>query len=143
MGQFLNLRSAKGSHFTGAIAQNAQEAEDLTGLAWNKIVIRGVMIQADQQLRFRVIFWAKDSLDDTDLDADAYIGEVEVDLVAYGYQIAGANQYYLDIRGLALDYQDEDSTNELHISLQNLSAAAKNAGATGEVVVEISYEESR
>lgn len=143
MGQFLTLRSDKDSHFTGAIAQNAVESENLTGLAWNKVRIRGIMLQADQQLKFRLIFWSKDTLDDTNLDLDAYIGEQEVDLVASGFQVAGANQWYLDIRGLSIDYQDEDSTNELHISLQNLSPTAKAAGATGEVVVEVTMEESR
>lgn len=142
MGQFLTLRSDKDTHFTGQIVQNAQETENLTGLAWSKVRITGIMLQADQQLNFRVILWSKDTFDDTDLDADAFIAEVQVPLVTAGFQVAGANQWYLDIRGVEIPYQDEDSTNEVHISLQNLSATAKNAGATGEVVVELAYEQA-
>ena len=137
---FYTLRSDKDNHFTGALATNAKEDENLSGLLGNKIRIVGVALQSDQNLDYRVIFWKKDSFDDTDLDLDRFCGEVELDLPTYGYQIAGANQYYLDMRGLDIDYEDEDETYELHISLMNLSATGKNAGATGEVVIEIYYE---
>lgn len=126
MGQSLQIRSDKDSHFTGQITQNAQEAENLTGVAWNKVRVRGVMIASDQQLRFVLRFWRTDGFDDTNLDSDAFIGEIELDLVTFGRQIAGAGHWMMDLRGLSLDIQDEDATNEFHVSLQNLSATAKD-----------------
>ena len=138
--RFHTIRTDKDTHFSGAIAQNAKEDENLTGLLNNKCRITGVSLQSDQALDYRVIFWKTDGFDDTDLDDDTFCGEVEVDLPFYGYQIGGANQYYLDVRGLEIDYEDEDASNELHVSLMNLSATGKEAGAIGEVVVEIYYE---
>jgi hypothetical protein len=137
---FHKIRSDKDTHFYGAIVQNAKEDESLTGLLANKVRITGVAIQADQNLSFRVIFWSKDTFDDTDLDLDEYCGEVSLDLSTNGFRIAGANQYYLDMRGLELDYEDDDATKELHLSLMNLSATSKNATTTGEVVIEVYYE---
>lgn len=137
---FYTLRSDKDSHFTGAIAQNAKEDENLTGLLGNKVRITGVSLQADENLSFRVVFWKTDGFEDADLDLDRFCGEVVIDLPTDGYQIAGANQYYLDMRGLDIDYEDEDASNELHVSLMCLTAAGKTAGAGGEVVLEIFYE---
>lgn len=134
------LRSDKDSHFTGAINQNATEEENLTGLIANKIRITGVSVQSDQSLDYKLIFFKTDGFADTDLDLDTFASEQEMDLPSYGWRIAGANQYYMAVDGLAIDYQDDDETHELHVALQNLSATAKNAGATGEVVVEIRYE---
>lgn len=135
------LVTDKDTHFTGAIATNAVEEENLTALVTNKIRIVGVAIQSDQQLDYRAIFFSKDSFADTDLDVDTFVGEVELDMLSYGFQIAGANQWYMVVNGLSIDYEDEDGTCELHTSLQNLSAAAKNAGATGEVKLVFEYEE--
>ena len=138
--QIFSIRTDKDVHFTGAILQNAKEDENLTGLVTNKIRISGISLQADEQLDYRVIFWSKDIFDDTDLDLDAYLGEAELDLTNFGFRIGGANQYYLDLRGIDIDYEDKDATRELHISLMNLSAAAKTAGGNGEVIAEIYYE---
>ncbi len=138
---FSTLRSDKDTHFTGAIAQNAKEDENLAGLVSNKIRITGVSIQAKENLNFRLIFWGTDGFDDTNLDNDKFQAETKLDIPTYGYRIGGANQYYLDMRGVEIDYEDLDRTQELHISLMCLSAAGKTAGANGEVVVEVFYEE--
>lgn len=138
--KFHTLRSDKDTHFTGAIAQNAMEDENLTGLLSNKMRITGINLQADENLDFRVIFWKTDGFENADLDLDRFCGEVQVDLPTNGYRIAGANQYYLDVRGLDIDYEDEDASNELHVSLMCLSAAGKTAGGGGEVVLEVFYE---
>lgn len=137
---FYTLRSDKDTHFTGAIAQNAKEDEDLTGLLGNKVRITGVSLQADENLSFRVIFWKTDGFDNTSLFLDRFCGEVTIDLPTNGYRIGGANQYYLDMRGLDIDYEDEDASNELHVSLMCLTAAGKTAGAGGEVVLDVYYE---
>ena len=138
---FYTLRTDKDSHFTGAIAQNATEEENLTGLNTNKVRITSVAIQSDQQLDYRVILFNSDTFADTDLDADRYFADVELDLPSYGFRIAGAGQYYMVVNGLSIDYEDLDASKELHVALQNLSATGKNAGATGEVVVLFGYEE--
>lgn len=134
------LRSDKDVQFTGAIAQNAKEDENMTGLLSDKIRITGVSIQAKENLTFRLIFWGTDGFDDTNLDTDKFQDEIKLDIPTYGFRIGGANQYYMDMRGVEVDYEDLDKTKELHISLQCLSAAGKTAGANGEVVVEIYYE---
>lgn len=138
--QFNLVRTDKDTHFTGALVQYAKEDENLTGLLANKGRITGITLQADQRLHYKLLVWYKDGFDDTDLDLDMFCGEIDVDLSIYGIQIAGANQWYLDIRGLHLDYDDLDESKELHISLFNSDPTAKAAGATGEVVVVITYE---
>lgn len=135
------ITSDKDTHFYEAINQNATEEENLTGLVANKIRIVGVAIQADQSLDFRCIFFSTDDFANTDLDVDDFIGEVELDIPSYGFQIAGANQYYMVVNGLSIDYTDDDGTNELHIALQNLSSTAKNQTTTGEVRIVVMYEE--
>lgn len=134
------LATDKDTHFTDAIVMNAHETENLTGLESDEIFIRGVNIQSIQDLNYRAIFWSSDSFEDTDLDTDAYLDHVDLDLTAApAFRINTANQYYLDVSGLGIIYEDEDGTNELHISIQNLSGVAKIAGATGAIQLDILY----
>ncbi len=136
------IESDKDVNFTSAIAVNAKEDENLTGLQSNRILIVGAAIQADENKHYRVLFWRTDGFDDTDLDLDRFIGAVDLDLSTNGFQIAVTNQYYLDEklgRGGGLEYVDEDDTNELHVSLQNLGPGTKAAGAPGEIKISISY----
>lgn len=78
------IRSDKDVHFTGALAKNESEQENLTELISNKIIIQGVAISAAQSLHFRLEFYSKDSFTDSDLDEDTFIGAVELDLTKYG-----------------------------------------------------------
>ena len=137
---FYTVSSDKDQHFTGVIIQNAKEDENLPGLLGNKVRIVGVSLQSAQSLHYRVIFWSKDSFNNAALDLDAFCGEIDCDFPAYGFQIGGAGQYYLDIRGVDIDCEDGDGTQELHISLLNRSVANKNAGAAGAVKVVVYYE---
>ncbi len=138
---FSRLKSDKDANFTGALATNAIKTENITGLAFNKIVIKRVSIQSDQQLNYALLFWAKDTFQTSDFDTDSFLGEVTLDLTAIGRRIAGAGQYYADLE-LNFQYQDDDGSRELHVGLLNLDATSKIAGATGEVVVEVFYEEA-
>lgn len=138
---FHSVKTDKDTHFTGAIVQWATEEENLGGLIANKVRITGIAIQSDQQLDYRVVLFSRDTFANADLDVDTFYTEVELDMVSYGFQIAGAGQYYMAVNGLSVDYEDLDGSGELHIALQNLSAVAKNAGATGEVRLEFVYEE--
>ena len=130
----------KDTQFTTAIAQNAIEEENITGLSDNKITITGIAFQAKEALSYRLWVFGTDGFADTDLDADQFIKYVDFDFATANGQIAGAGQYYLAQTDLNIDYEDEDATNELHLALQNLSASAKTADADGEVKVKVSYK---
>lgn len=139
------IKTDKDSHFTGSLATNAMEFENITGLETNSCTIVQVEILSDQNLDWDVYFFAKDTADDTDLDLDEAIGRAKF-VVADGEQIAAAGPYRYStatasgysFRGVR--YIDTDKTHELHMGLVNRNATSKNAGATGEVVVRIVYE---
>lgn len=133
------IRSDKDMHFTGAILQNAKEDENLTGLASNKIRIKRIRAQSDQNLDWQWYLWSTDTMDDVDLDIDSFRGRYLHDAIE-GEQLAGANQYYYDSGPVDLSYEDLDGSFEGHISLVNRSAVAKIAGANGEVIVDMDYE---
>lgn len=138
---FFTTRSDKDTEFTGAIAQYAMELEALGWITSPKIRIVKVAMEADQALDWRLIFWSKSTADDTDLDVDSFEGDVELDMASFGFQIAGAGQYYMEVDGLDIYYANENGSKVCQVALQNLSATAKNAGATGEVTVKLTYEE--
>lgn len=127
-------------YFRSAIAQNTKEDANISGLQGNHIHVLAVIIQALEQLSYRVLFWTKDTFDDVDIDQDSYVDHVDLDLPNLGVQIAGAGQFYLAQRlDPPLLYIDQDETRELHVSLENLSAASKTAGADGEVKLTFAY----
>ena len=135
------IETDKDVKFTGTISQYDHETENLTGLTDNRIFVRGVNIQADQNLKFRLIFWTKDTFANTDLDEDSYIDDVILDMsdTENTFRINNTGQYYLNVSDLNILYEDKDTTNELHISLQNLSTTDKATGVTGEVQLDIKY----
>jgi hypothetical protein len=133
------IRSDKDVNFTGALVQNAKQDAALAGLASNKIRIKRVKAQSDQNLDWQYYFWKTSTTDDTDLDIDSFCGRVTIDSIQ-GEQIAGANQYYYDNGRTDLPYECLDGTFVLNASLVNRSAIAKIAGATGENVLEVEYE---
>lgn len=140
------LSSDKDTHFTESIAENAVEKENLEGLASNKITITKIAIQAMENLDFEVMFFGKNTFENTDLDVDSFQAFERLDIPTYGIRIGAANQYYLDISGLAIDYEDEDAAKEwlgyvptLHVALRCRSAAGKSAGAAGQVKLTFTY----
>ncbi len=137
---FTVIESDKDSQFEGALAQYAKLDENLTGLLSDSIRITGIGILSDQQLHYKLIFWYKDTFEDADLDVDEYCGEIDLDIPTYGFQVGGAGTWYLDVRNLHLDYIDGDASKELHVSLINMSVAAKLADPNGNVKVFITYE---
>lgn len=134
------LESEANGHFQASLALNAKGDENLSGLLVNEIEILSVALQAKQQLHYRAWFWSKNTFDDPDLDEDSYVDHVELDLENFGARIGGANQFYLNSRlDPPLRYVDEDATRELHISLQNKSTTAKDAGVGGQVKLRFMY----
>lgn len=129
------IRSDKDAQFTGAIAQNAIELESFGTLVTPKVVISRITILSDQNLSWRLIFFSTAAADDTDADVDSMVDWFDF-VDTSGFQIAGAGLYRYAASGLEFHYGPAGRT--LHVALMNLSAAGKNAGATGEVVVEVS-----
>lgn len=147
--------SDKDLHFTGALATNAAEEENLTGLKFPTGVIESVTLTSDQNLDWDLYFFATDALSDTNLDTEHYLGKVRF-VATDGEQIAGAGQYYYDTATCsyafrpfayvdkdAIDWYDTQSgaqsAPEIHVALVNRNATSKNAGATGEVGVRVVF----
>lgn len=134
---FYTIKTDKDSHFTGSIAQYAKEDESLVGLITNKIDITGIAIYSDQNIKYKVLFFSKDTFDDSDLDLESYNAQVNLNLPVDGFLFGST--YYMDVNGLEIQYEDEDVTNELHLSLYNCGGLGKTAGANGEVVIKVTY----
>ena len=132
-------RSNKDTHFTGALATDAMELESFDVQSPTKII--RVTLWADQQLDWDVMFFSSSGADDTDADLDTMIDWVEF-TSSDGKQIAGAGLYRYSVSGLDLRFKSTDArdSKQVHIGLINRNATSKNAGATGEVVVEVEYE---
>lgn len=126
-------------HFTGAIAMNAQEMESIAGLLGNKINIKGVNAQSMQELKLRLIIWASDEFDNTNLDTDSYVSDVVLDFTdeLSAFRIASAGQYRLDVGGLDIPLTTENLI--LYCSLQNVSPTSKLAGSSGAVQLDVKY----
>ncbi len=141
------INSDKDTHFTGALAQNAIENEniafpsDFSTAQIQKLLINKISLQSDQALNWDLILWSDDGFADTsDMDSDAHIIKGEF-LASNSYQIAGANQYYYDYEPVnPIPYIDQDNSGELHVGLINRSITAKIAGATGEVKIRFMVE---
>ena len=72
------VRSDKDTHFTGQLTKNQSEAEDLTGLLSDRIIITRITVTAKQALHFRLSFYTKSAGTDADLDQDSFVEAVEV-----------------------------------------------------------------
>lgn len=146
------VKSDKDTHFTGALATNASEEENISGIRYRSGMIEAIHITSDQNLDWDVYFFAKDGITDTDLDVEYFLGVVTF-VAADAKQIAGAGQYYystnncsyafrpfpyVDLDALAVIESDQ-TTPELHIALVNRNATSKSAGGSGEVVVTVLY----
>lgn len=136
------IDTVKTTHFTGALAQNAIEEENIAmptnwGLVLhNKAVISNITIDSDQNLDWEVQFYAKDTQSDTDEDTDSFITSFFFSS-SDGKQNAGTGLWKYDANPAhkEFDYEDEDRTSEWHITLVNRSVTAKTAGAAGSLKV--------
>lgn len=132
------VRSDKDEHFTGAIAQDGIERENLPNLRSDRVRISKVSIQAIQALHYQVLLYSTDAFDESDLDNDKFVASIDLDLATYGFQQT-TSQYRMDIER-SIDYLDEDETKELHVVLKNLDPTSKIAGTNGQVVLEFTCE---
>lgn len=148
----LVVKSDKDTNFTTGLAQNAGEEENISGIRYRSGTIEAIHITSDQNLDWDVYFFAKDGQMDTNLDTEYFLGVVTF-VAADAKQIAGAGQYYYSTNNCSypfrpFPYTDLDAyaviesdqvTPELHVTIVNRNATAKNAGATGEIVLTVVY----
>ena len=140
------LTSVQGTHFTGALAQNAVESEsielhsDLVALGCNEIMIESVTVQSYQNLDWDVGLWGTADFGSTTFDNDNFIDYFNF-ANASGKTFGAANHYYYanPANDVSIPYIDLDRDSKLHITLANRHATGKAAGATGLVVVKIGY----
>ncbi len=138
------ISTDKDTHFTDSLAQNVVEEEDIGFPAdWatagmQTVEIRNITVQSDQQLEWDIQFYATDGHSNTDLDLDKFVTNVNF-ATADGVQNAATAQFRYDKNPTFTPffYTDEDNSSEFHITLVNRNGTAKNAGATGEIVIKI------
>ncbi len=140
---FKYIASLKGTHFTGALADNAIESESISlpdewvTAGINKLVISELSFQAVEDLDWELIFWANGNYNSSDQDTSKIITRFSV-AASTSEQIAGANQFiYENPLAQSIEYNDEDNSSKIHVSLVCRSAAGKTAGAGGYVVLRI------
>ena len=142
-GVSLRIKTDSALHFTGAIAQNAGEGEDIA-LAMEVAAgkhcrgrIKAIAIQSVEARAWEVWLWSKSTKGVTgNVDTSTLIGYWGF-AAADGLLVTGDANYYYYIDGLDQSYWDEDISGQLHITLVNRSAAAKSADAAGAVAVRL------
>ncbi len=152
LGQIVRVRTDKDIDFILGDAQNAMLTAEITnasvGAGGNvRSRIKSLSILSDQNLAWEVNFFGRNTYltNQADLDLVFFIGRWNF-AAGDGTQIAAAGPFIYYVDGLDIPYQDADGAlppahvGIIHIGLVNRSATAKNAGATGEVVLEIGVE---
>lgn len=152
LGQVFKVRTDKDVDFTAAAAQNAMITADLinnsVGAGGNaRSRIKSISILSDQNLAWEVNFFGDSNfmVNQANLDSVLFLGRWTFQ-VADGLQIAATGPYLYYVDGLDIPYLDADGATppahvgQIHVGLVNRSATAKNAGATGEIVLELGVE---
>lgn len=163
VGSVIRVRTDKDVDFIAGIAQNAADTANLVppgSLAAGghcRSIIRGISILSDQNLAWELKFFNTNAFNTgaADLDTVPFIGGWGFQ-AGDGTQIAATGPYYYYIDGLYIPYHctdfDEHGTfvagakkpqGQVHVMLINRSATSKNAGATGEIVVQLLMEPSQ
>jgi hypothetical protein len=130
------IRSDKDTHYTTSLAPAAIDLENLGNLPTPSVVVTRVTIWSDQNLPWDVMFF-KNATSQPNADADL---DTMVDWIRFkvtdGVQIAGTGLWRYSVSGLNFRYHPNDGI--AHIGLINRDGAtSKNAGATGELVIEL------
>ena len=148
LGNLITVQSDKDLHFTGAIAQNAEERENIVlpqalgsaNFRRARSRLKALRIISVENLAWEINLYGKDSFgSELDIDLMGFIARWAFQ-AADGLQIAGAGPYLYYIDGLDIPYEDADATGELHVSLVNRSAAGKSAAAAGNIVVAFIFD---
>lgn len=135
--QIHRVRSDKDTHFTTSLAQDALDIEDL-GTVQNPSKVIRVTVWSDQNLAWDVVLFRTSSGQPaTDADLDTMTDWVSF-AAGDGVRFNSTGLYRYSVSGLDLRYAGDNNT--LYLGLVNRSATSKNAGATGEVVIELEFE---
>lgn len=141
------LKTDKDTEFTGALATNAVEYEDialpsaLSGIGGRaRIRLSMISIIATENLDYELMLFSKDTHATSDPDTNSFLGNWRF-VAATAVRIAGAGLYYYFISGLDVPYVDDDASGELHVGLVNRSVASKTAGAGGALSVSFTFDE--
>lgn len=140
------VRSDKDTHFTGALATNAMELETIgsaTVTDSNRVptlrsIIQRVTVISDQNLDWDVMLFRNTFALPLPVDADLHplVEWIEFE-VGDGVQVGAAGLFMYTWTGMDVPYWNTDAPGQIHVGLINRNAVAKNAGAAGEVVVEL------
>lgn len=132
--------------FTGALATNAVATYDLAltpalaGVGGSaKNLVRGITIISVQNLAWEIQLRTSATNVSNDPNTDVFLGRWSF-AATDAVQNAGAGDWLYYVDGLAVPYRDDDHAGKLHLVLVNRSAAGKNAGATGYLVVRTHLE---
>ena len=133
-------RTDKDTHFTASGVQNAMLLETVGDLPNdiqqpNAITITRITVWSKQNLDWDVMLF-NNATGQPSADADLHS---MVDWVTFlttdAVRIAGTGLYLYSVSGLSLSYLPDDR--QFYIGLINRNATTKNAGTTGEAVVEL------
>lgn len=158
-GRITRIRTNSTTDLTAACALNAMITVDIKNNAVGaggavKSRVRSLTLMSDQNLAWEINFFGTAdyvSLIATSFESVHFLGRYQFQ-AADGLQIAATGAYYYYIDGLDLAYQDFDFGNKVrnpvadigvvHVGVVNRGAGAKNAGATGRLVVGIGIEDT-
>lgn len=132
-----------GTHFTGALAQNAVLTEDIAlgvlGGLTGRARIRSLLIMSSDNLAWEVWFYGAHDGASPDPNQDHFHGRWTF-VAGDGIQLGSAGLFYYYVDGLDIPYRDTDlaahvgphvNVPELHLRLVNRSAAGKTAYGSG------------
>lgn len=154
-GNVYRIRTVAATHFTGALAQNAALQENLDLFATPTTVVGDLMgVGAGKHVRVRMrelrIISLQNLAWEIWLFGSSVVGGATIGLEKFlGFwnfvatdakQATGDTFFYYYINGMDTAYQDLDQVGRIHMRLVNRSAGAKNAGATGNLEVELGLE---
>ena len=75
-------------YFTGAIAKNATEQENVLGLMSDKILIKRITIKSNQPLKYRLSLYGSRDFGSSDINLDSKLCSVDANMILYGVSIA-------------------------------------------------------
>lgn len=143
-GQLTLARTVRTRDFIGSLAQNAaatanvQVPGNVKGPAKHRL--KSIVVISAENLAWELQFFASANFKQPgNIDNDLFLGYY-LFATNNAVQWSGAGYFYYYIAGLDIPIEDADNTGALHIALVNRSAAAKTAGALGEMVIVLGLE---
>lgn len=137
-GEYFRVESRKNEHFTDQIIQYDSGEENLR-LTDNRILIQNMTIMSKQQLSYRVWLFGTSEFYSVNPDSIKVVDFIDFDLTTYGKQYKDTGLWIYTVTDLNLLYNDLGQKGELHVAIENLSAAPKLA-ITSELIFQAVYE---